>query len=170
MDCRLLRPWVFPGKSTGVGCHCLLRAISQYPHEHAHGPTCCKRLKRAGGGGKALLLLTPPGPRLPHWRPGPSSWASCGPSVPHGLCTCHALPWRLGLHVRVASSPLLTPFSRSGSHQASLDLAVPLAHRPLLFFAGHCPLTFCRCLSVMILLPLLPPLDCELGESRDLHF
>ena len=28
MDCkptRLLRPWDFPGKSTGVGCHCLLR-------------------------------------------------------------------------------------------------------------------------------------------------
>ena len=21
---RLLRPWDFPGKSTGVGCHCLL--------------------------------------------------------------------------------------------------------------------------------------------------
>ena len=25
---RLLRPWDFPGKSTGVGCHCLLRARS----------------------------------------------------------------------------------------------------------------------------------------------
>ena len=24
---RLLRPWDFPGKSTGVGCHCLLRYI-----------------------------------------------------------------------------------------------------------------------------------------------
>ena len=24
---RLLRPWDFPGKSTGVGCHCLLRWI-----------------------------------------------------------------------------------------------------------------------------------------------
>ena len=23
--CRLLHPWDFPGKSTGVGCHCLLR-------------------------------------------------------------------------------------------------------------------------------------------------
>ena len=22
---RLLRPWAFPGKSTGVGCHCLLQ-------------------------------------------------------------------------------------------------------------------------------------------------
>ena len=26
---RLFRPWDFPGKSTGVGCHCLLR---QTPH------------------------------------------------------------------------------------------------------------------------------------------
>ena len=24
---RLLRPWDFPGKSTGVGCHCLLRML-----------------------------------------------------------------------------------------------------------------------------------------------
>ena len=24
---RLLRPWDFPGKSTGVGCHCLLKLI-----------------------------------------------------------------------------------------------------------------------------------------------
>ena len=24
---RLLRPWDFPGKSTGVGCHCLLRRL-----------------------------------------------------------------------------------------------------------------------------------------------
>ena len=26
---RLLRPWDFPGKSTGVGCHCLLHTIRQ---------------------------------------------------------------------------------------------------------------------------------------------
>ena len=25
---RLLRPWDFPGKSTGVGCHCLLQSLS----------------------------------------------------------------------------------------------------------------------------------------------
>ena len=24
---RLLRPWDFPGKSTGVGCHCLLQRM-----------------------------------------------------------------------------------------------------------------------------------------------
>ena len=27
---RLLRPWDFPGKSTGVGCHCLLRIHTLY--------------------------------------------------------------------------------------------------------------------------------------------
>ena len=26
---RLLRPWDFPGKSTGVGCHCLLRIATE---------------------------------------------------------------------------------------------------------------------------------------------
>ena len=28
---RLLHPWDFPGKSTGVGCHCLLRTCIQCP-------------------------------------------------------------------------------------------------------------------------------------------
>ena len=28
---RLLRPWDFPGKSTGVGCHCLLQNESLVP-------------------------------------------------------------------------------------------------------------------------------------------
>ena len=28
---RLLRPWDFPGKSTGVGCHCLLRKLPYGP-------------------------------------------------------------------------------------------------------------------------------------------
>ena len=28
---RLLHPWDFPGKSTGVGCHCLLR---QFPYSY----------------------------------------------------------------------------------------------------------------------------------------
>ena len=27
---RLLRPWDFPGKSTGVGCHCLLHILAMY--------------------------------------------------------------------------------------------------------------------------------------------
>ena len=27
---RLLRPWDFPGKNTGVGCHCLLQCVYRY--------------------------------------------------------------------------------------------------------------------------------------------
>ena len=30
---RLLRPWDFPGKSTGVGCHCLLRKKAEKKKE-----------------------------------------------------------------------------------------------------------------------------------------
>ena len=37
MDCSLpgiLRPWDFPGKSTGVGCHRLLRKMTQISIYH----------------------------------------------------------------------------------------------------------------------------------------
>ena len=30
---RLLHPWDFPGKSTGVGCHCLLQNIHETPRK-----------------------------------------------------------------------------------------------------------------------------------------
>ena len=33
----LLRPWDFPGKSTGVGCHCLLLIVAQwFPNLFTH--------------------------------------------------------------------------------------------------------------------------------------
>ena len=36
MDCSLLlHPWDFPGKSTGVGCHCLLE-LNSSPTEKPH--------------------------------------------------------------------------------------------------------------------------------------
>ena len=50
---RLLRPWDFPGKSTGVGCHCLLQSASSVqfsrsvmsdslrPHELQHARPPC---------------------------------------------------------------------------------------------------------------------------------
>ena len=39
---RLLRPWDFPGKSTGVGCHCLLQIVAEknintFPTLHPEG-------------------------------------------------------------------------------------------------------------------------------------
>ena len=33
---RLLRPWDFPGKSTGAGCHCLLRIYFLLEHNKLH--------------------------------------------------------------------------------------------------------------------------------------
>ena len=50
---RLLRPWGFPGKSTGVGCHCLLCSLSDmsanqakqsqwFVHLHPFYPTLVK--------------------------------------------------------------------------------------------------------------------------------
>ena len=33
---RLLRPWDSPGKSTGVGCHCLLRNIGYVEANDTH--------------------------------------------------------------------------------------------------------------------------------------
>ena len=34
---RLLHPWDFPGKSTGVGCHCLLRLREKVLIKHLLG-------------------------------------------------------------------------------------------------------------------------------------
>ena len=33
---RLLRLWDFPGKSTGVGCHCLLHQLPEFTQTHVH--------------------------------------------------------------------------------------------------------------------------------------
>ena len=42
---RLLRPWDFPGKSTGVGWHCLLPPLSRMGLLTAMPPTICLRKK-----------------------------------------------------------------------------------------------------------------------------
>ena len=53
---RLLRPWNFPGKSTGVGCHCLLQWLLNSLHVglEAESPYC-------------NLLLTPLNPSFLHF-------------------------------------------------------------------------------------------------------
>ena len=38
---RLLCPWDFPGKSTGVGCHCLLRLDHKGNANHTTRTHCC---------------------------------------------------------------------------------------------------------------------------------
>ena len=42
---RLLRPWDFPGKSTGVGCHCLLQDVSGGSHYRCGGNSKRTRIK-----------------------------------------------------------------------------------------------------------------------------
>ena len=37
---RLLHPWDFPGRSTGVGCHCLLHTALTYSFSYLE-PVCC---------------------------------------------------------------------------------------------------------------------------------
>ena len=59
---RLLRPWVFPGKSTGVGCHCLLW----------FGSHTCLLNWRVWGWRQASWVgkwwVSTPGPRRWWWR------------------------------------------------------------------------------------------------------
>ena len=52
---RLLRPWNFPGKSTGVGCHCFLhRVIGSGVKEYACQCGRCRRRKFHPRMGKIL--------------------------------------------------------------------------------------------------------------------
>ena len=50
---RLLHPWDFPGKSTGVGCHCLLRLVIYISYQMLNWnfPSWSKKLS-----GKAMFL------------------------------------------------------------------------------------------------------------------
>ena len=48
---RLLRPWDFPRKSTGVGCNCLLRKSHIHTHIYTQRQQislcCCQKLRKA---------------------------------------------------------------------------------------------------------------------------
>jgi len=76
---RLLRPWDFPGKSTGVGCHCLLTKVGEV---------------------QLLFSLLPPSAPLkplpytgiPHW-------------VAPGLCSCSPGEQRQECHLCVLPLP-----------------------------------------------------------------
>ena len=45
---RLLHSWDFPGKSTGVGCHCLLRGLL-LALKKERNPIICDNLDTPGG-------------------------------------------------------------------------------------------------------------------------
>ena len=58
---RLLRPWDFPGKGPGVGCHCLLRGPQHWPWMMQRllksRPLKPYNFKGEGLGGKERLIL-----------------------------------------------------------------------------------------------------------------
>ena len=66
MDTRLLHPWDFLGKSTGVGCHCLL--LSKLA-----SLTICLLFQSVAMAASLLMKnsacsLSSPGTRRPHWE------------------------------------------------------------------------------------------------------
>ena len=52
---RLLRPWGFPGKSTGVGCHCLLQRIFLTQGSNPGLPQCRQMLYCLSHQGRLLV-------------------------------------------------------------------------------------------------------------------
>ena len=59
---RLLPPWDFPGKSTGVGCHCLLRYLSLEKGNNFN-------VKAVYEGGRSVLLKELSKSSLPWQKP-----------------------------------------------------------------------------------------------------
>ena len=49
---RLLHPWDFPGKNTGVGCHCLLLLVTMFGHLMRRVDSLEKTLMLGGIGGR----------------------------------------------------------------------------------------------------------------------
>ena len=61
MDCsppKLLGPWGFPGKSTGVGCHALLQGISLTQGSNPGIPHCRQTFYRLSHQGNSYLSVT----------------------------------------------------------------------------------------------------------------
>ena len=92
---RLLRPWDFPGKSTGVGCHCLLRFLH----------------------GQELNSVFEWPPHVRHW-PSTRDWQagiSGAPGTPRALPSCISA-WlfvsTLGCNLRLSHPRLLGCSSR----------------------------------------------------------
>ena len=63
---RLLRPWDFPGKSTGVGCHCLLRKLGYVKTKTKQGNKELK-MKHTTRIQKPYVLSPPTSPSVVKW-------------------------------------------------------------------------------------------------------
>ena len=97
---RLLRPWAFPSKSTGVGGHCLLQRIfptqgsnsgllpcrqTLYRLSHQGSIVACNNSPEMGPTASGPLAHTPqPSPHCPHCTgrvcPAPQVCLECSPS------------------------------------------------------------------------------------------
>ena len=78
---RLLRPWHFPGKSTGVGCHFLLQEIFPTQGMNPGLPSCRKMLLPSEPLGKSVYVNHPktnqPNEATPMLSSKPPSTLSC---------------------------------------------------------------------------------------------
>ena len=69
MDTRLLRPWDFLGKSTGVGCHFLLQGIFPTQGSNPGVPHCRQTVYRLSHQGSPRVCCLPVGESNPGlWR------------------------------------------------------------------------------------------------------
>ena len=153
---RLLRPWDFPSKSTGVGCHCLLRCIA---HRVAKSQTwlsdfhfhCIERHNRlfilfgfspaaAGRGPRSSLPCHVCCDRTHGGASGASSaWASrMGPRGPSPRRLSHELRLSPGGHRRSITSSLPLPPS------LLLSLCPPNPSEPLRCDWKWAPAVMCK--------------------------
>ena len=118
---RLLRPWDFPGKSTGVGCHCTLnvnvrKGVGYQVGRQAVHHSSQIFLPSKKGVGASLLLLSPcwraQREYTTHLYPG----ASCAPGPPGHFSsslvsylapTPVKCPWRQNALLSLTNSELL---------------------------------------------------------------
>ena len=76
---RLLHPWDFPGKSTGVGCHCLLLGLTHYILNNYI---------------KKIIVLSAKSLQLCTTLWDPTDWLLCPPgSSVHGNLQARLLEW-----------------------------------------------------------------------------
>ena len=130
---RLLRPWDFPGKSTGVGCHCLLRLCflthpnpSKPARSLSHLVLLCNSSAPTLSRPPSLLLLA----SVASLQRPSGSFSVLSYYSPHILISSH-FPMELKLHAMACKCP----------HQPRPCLlsSFPTVHPGLTILQPHCP-------------------------------